>query len=260
MFCPTASRRLRPVGFTLIELLVVISIITVLISILLPALGQARKAVTQTKCLTQVRSIGFALANYQVDNKDFYPHGYKNQSNAPANYTQALNPYLNVSPPYSNTSTYRFAGWHCPATGDGQQVWQEAGIYGHNPNLMPYWDTATTTYNPYHAPEFPNRYIRDDLFPNIAPTKLAVFIDCKRPTFWNPPNAPNMANTNTDYIFPHQTNRPITWTSAAYREAAGDGTAGVVFADGHSAPTKATEFNIWTSTLGKPRIYSFTVN
>jgi len=60
-------------GFTLIELLVVISIIALLISILLPALGSARSTALSTKCLSQQNQIGLALATYQVDNDGFFP-------------------------------------------------------------------------------------------------------------------------------------------------------------------------------------------
>ncbi|MBL4700175.1 MAG: prepilin-type N-terminal cleavage/methylation domain-containing protein [Phycisphaeraceae bacterium] len=66
---------LRRGGFTLIELLVVISIISLLIAILLPALGQAREAAKNMLCQSVQRSIGQATFNYGVDYKDWITPG-----------------------------------------------------------------------------------------------------------------------------------------------------------------------------------------
>lgn len=60
-------------GFTLIELLVVISIISLLIGILLPALGAARRAALRVKSSNNARSVGQAMIVFGDTNNGYYP-------------------------------------------------------------------------------------------------------------------------------------------------------------------------------------------
>ena len=77
--CPDRSRgtlstiRRGRAAFTLVELLVVIGIIALLISILMPALGRARRLAQRTQCLAQLRQIGTAVQTYIAEHKGWTP-------------------------------------------------------------------------------------------------------------------------------------------------------------------------------------------
>lgn len=103
--------RARSRGFTLIELLVVVAIIGVLVSLLLPAVQQAREAARRAQCKNNLKQIGLALHSY-VDAHQTFPNADPGAGISKASAFAAILPNLDQSAAYmlynfslNNTST-----------------------------------------------------------------------------------------------------------------------------------------------------------
>lgn len=121
-------------GFTLIELLVVISIIALLISVLLPALGAAREHAVAISCASGERQIALGIQMYHND------HGYYMPVTVPAIHSSTgseywwqavIDGYIPTRPDASKTRVDTDSILYCPAVDDRTRVATRVS-YGYN--------------------------------------------------------------------------------------------------------------------------------
>ncbi len=143
--------RSRP-AFTLIELLIVIAIIALLIGILLPAIGAARKSARMVLCMNNLRQFNTAMGSYAAENRDrLFNFTWTRGTPVPPDYKLKMGGTVGTQKVYlandAQAATFQFAyAMQKRFNGDGARIyapesWIPFVLYSHIP-LMDYMSAS----------------------------------------------------------------------------------------------------------------------
>lgn len=223
-------------GFSLVELLVVVAVVAILASVMLPALGQARRQARAVACAAHLSQLGHAFHMYAADFAGrAMPLAYTRAEivgDGPAVYWWGTNAVGGVDHtrgftwPYLQSDLKPRSVYECP-----EQPW---GTY--LPSGAAQACTSTYGYNGYYLcpPHTPGWYLQIGQRPwqNVdslaLPQRLFVFADTLIDLGQALPQ--NNALLDPPAIYQNGHWRPNPNPTTAFRHA---GRAGVLLADGH---------------------------
>lgn len=233
-------------AFTLIELLVVISIVTLLLAVLLPALGKARESARSVKCLVHIRQFMVLHSTYQNEFRDYYVPSFISKWNGTTNTATWAGIFRMLD--YVNNTSFMI----CPSddTNDKREEIKNASTassptwsgwlyvdYGYNDTYIgshrySYSDSGTFSQNTTAVP-FGASF---DLMPNGGPVKFGEVIKPSQTIL-----KAESFNTNA----PHRGYFTVSsqWTTSNYFGVVAtrhSSSASILWADGHVTSSKGT--------------------
>jgi prepilin-type processing-associated H-X9-DG protein/prepilin-type N-terminal cleavage/methylation domain-containing protein len=237
--CHTRETPRSHLAFSLIELLVVISIVAVLISIMLPALGGIKRSAQQVLSASNMRQIGLAIQMFQDDHNGWFPQTTHGSPNINQSWIYTLAPYLSD------------AGQVEDPDNPGETIWEigEVRICPRDPKAEERMANSASSYMlnewvavPYVGPfggiDQSQSYTRRERLKRPSGTHV-LFVAANR---WP-------ASTYADHTHSRSWNdwSTVTWDISTDRYGANgspqflDGSSNYLFADGHvegiQAPT-----------------------